>query len=70
MELLMILQCKGTCAPVAPLSKGKGGGAPVMHARSDVPGCTSFVRHNDFEMTNLTSRTQTTTLTVCMAATS
>jgi len=66
----MILQCKGTCAPVAPLSKGKGGGASVMHARSGVPRCTSFVTHNDFEMTNITSRTQTITLTVCMATTS
>jgi len=66
----MIHQCKGTCVPVAPLSKGKGGGAPVMHARSGVPGCINFVRHNNFEMTNLTSSTQTITLTVCMATTS
>jgi len=27
----MILLCKGTCAPVAPLFKGQGGSAPVMH---------------------------------------
>jgi len=34
----MTLVCKGTCAPVAPILKGKGGSAPVMHLRSVVPG--------------------------------
>ena len=34
----MILVCKGTCVPVAPLFKGQGGSAPVMHPRSGVPG--------------------------------
>jgi len=33
----MILVCKGTCAPVAPLLKGRGGSALVMHHRSGVP---------------------------------
>ena len=40
MILLMILLCKGTCASVAPLSKGRGGSAPVMHLRSGVPAYT------------------------------
>jgi len=34
MKSLMILECKGTCAPVDPLSKGS---ASVMHPRSGVP---------------------------------
>jgi len=38
MKLLMILICKGICAPIAPLSKVRGGSAPVMHPRSGVPG--------------------------------
>jgi len=29
--------CKGTCTPVAPLLKVRGGSAPVMHPRSGVP---------------------------------
>jgi len=33
----MILVCKGTYAPVAPLSKVRGGSAPLMHPRSGVP---------------------------------
>jgi len=37
--VLMILVCKGTCAPVAPPFNGQGGSAPVMHPRSGVPVC-------------------------------
>jgi len=33
----MTLACKGTCAPVVPPFKGKGGSAPVMHSRCGVP---------------------------------
>jgi len=33
----MILIRKGTCAPVPPLSKGRGDSAPVMHPRFGVP---------------------------------
>ena len=40
MKLLMNLICKGTCAPFAPLSKGRGR-CPVMHPRSGVPVPTS-----------------------------
>ena len=34
----MILECKGTCAPVAPLFKGQGSGAPVMHPQAGGQG--------------------------------
>jgi len=34
----MILVCKGTCDPVAPLFKGQGGSGPGMHPRSGAPG--------------------------------
>jgi len=37
MKLLMILLCKGTCAPVSSPFKGQGGGTIVMHSRSGVP---------------------------------
>jgi len=42
MILLMILVCKGTCAPVAPPFIGQGGNATVMHPRSSVPADINY----------------------------
>jgi len=39
MKFRTILVCMGTYVLVTPFSKGRGGGAPVMHPRSVVPGC-------------------------------
>jgi len=44
----MILVCKGTCAPVAPLSK-VGGQCPIMHLRSGVP---AYRRQDDITCTS------------------
>jgi len=38
MKLLMILVCKGTCAPVAPPFQRAGGSVLVTHPRSGVRG--------------------------------
>jgi len=43
MKLLMILLCKGTCAPVATPFKGQGGSVPVMQPRYGVSDLKSDI---------------------------